>query len=542
MATSSLRLCTPRPPIPEASPPEENPLDSQFAVSAAHSSLLNSNEPIPDGISHSVESVISEIDERMRRLEDEHFAYYLRTLLSTTWEKSTQLGEEEYEALLKYRAQNLAVISPLRRLPFEVLAEIFSWTLRPVSEVGDRYGGFDRRCNPWALTHVCRRWRAVAISSPALWSLFMLVFNDDDASYDYPLDMIETQLERARNLKIHFYGSETADSQAQIDIFRYLAAHAARWEVLDIELTSDLVPLLATLQGRLPALRRLSIGWDNEESQAGVHSIDSFQSAPLLVDVAVYAFGRFVSVPVRFNQLTGYNLDAPWSIHHTLLAAAPNLVDARVTIIGSEPRLPRGRKPIQLLSLRRLFVSDLHILVHLHVPVMEELALRVRDGGGPAIVERLQDIPLKKDSPGLRNLHFDGCPDAHSMIVILHHLPLITELAISIDQETFHELAEVMDELSDPHIAPKLCCLSLRCQTADEEPGTPFDNRAYLQMVQSRWNSPSSALERVELVTDAHDGFDSKMIDAITVLREEELELVFLELQEGTLRHICRTV
>ncbi|KAJ7041914.1 hypothetical protein C8F04DRAFT_888988, partial [Mycena alexandri] len=57
---------------------------------------------------------------------------------------------------------------PLRRIPPEIIAEIFSWTMPTLREAVDR-----QRCSvmdsPWVLTHVSRRWRAVAISSPALW-------------------------------------------------------------------------------------------------------------------------------------------------------------------------------------------------------------------------------------------------------------------------------------------------------------------------------------------------------------------------------------
>ncbi|KAJ7155871.1 hypothetical protein C8R46DRAFT_1116690, partial [Mycena filopes] len=408
------------------SPPGKDPLDSvRVAASSPHYTLLNSNKPPLDEESRPVKSVISKIDEKLASLVD---------TMAPLRERLKQL-EEEHASLSSYRAQNLAIISPLRRLPFEVLGEIFSWTLEPVSDARNRRIGFSPMYSPWVLTHISQHWRAVAISSPALWSLLMLIFDHPSSSYNYPMAMLETQLERAGNLKIHFYGSQSTKSQSQIDTFRYLAAHAARWEELSIELTSDLVPLLAPLQGRLPVLRRLSINWDEAETQTGVQSIDSFQSAPLLVDVAVYICSRLVSVPFPSNQLTCYALDAPWSVHGNLLAASPNLVQARVSISFDYEPWPPADTIIHLLCLRRLYVADPRILKHLHFPILEELGLTVGGGDGPAILECIQDALHRFPCP-LQNLHFDGCPDAHSITEILKRLPLLKKLAITIDPET----------------------------------------------------------------------------------------------------------
>ncbi|KAJ7155877.1 hypothetical protein C8R46DRAFT_1116707 [Mycena filopes] len=409
------------------SPPGKDPLDSvRVAAGSPHYTLLNSNKPPLDGESRPVKAVISKIDEKLASLVD---------TMAALRERLKEL-EEEHASLSSYRAQNLAIISPLRRLPFEVLGEIFSWTLEPVSDARNRPIGFSPMYSPWVLTHVSQRWRVVAVSSSALWSLFMLIF--DDALYQYPMAMLETQLERARNLKIHFYGSQAAKSQSQIDIFRYLAAHAARWEELSVELTSDLVPLLDALQDRLPVLRRLSVAWAEAESQEGVHSIDSFQSAPSLVDVAVSNCHRFVSIPFPSNQLTCYDLDAPWSVHNNLLVAAPNLVQARVTADFDTQPWPPASTIIRLLYLRRLYVSDTRVLVYLHLPMLEELVLEPRNGDGPSILEHLQDALQRSPFP-LRKLLFIGCPDAYSLTSILQKLPMLAKLAMIIEPETAHK-------------------------------------------------------------------------------------------------------
>ncbi|KAJ7608988.1 hypothetical protein FB45DRAFT_670999, partial [Roridomyces roridus] len=57
-------------------------------------------------------------------------------------------------------------LSPLRRMPPELLRHIFGFAL-PIlaSEVDGRVTSH----SPWTSTHVCSRWRDIAISTPSLW-------------------------------------------------------------------------------------------------------------------------------------------------------------------------------------------------------------------------------------------------------------------------------------------------------------------------------------------------------------------------------------
>ncbi|KAJ7123622.1 hypothetical protein C8R44DRAFT_559888, partial [Mycena epipterygia] len=82
--------------------------------------------------------------------------------------------EEECASLSGHLLTNTAVLSPLRRMPAEVLGEIFSWTLPSVNTL--RLWGFGVGDSPWLLTHISSRWRTVGLSTPALWSLLVINF------------------------------------------------------------------------------------------------------------------------------------------------------------------------------------------------------------------------------------------------------------------------------------------------------------------------------------------------------------------------------
>ncbi|KAK0489248.1 hypothetical protein IW261DRAFT_1641146 [Armillaria novae-zelandiae] len=57
-----------------------------------------------------------------------------------------------------------AVLSPIRRLPTDIILEIFR------AVVQERYDVFEITRGPWILTHVCKKWRTLACTYGALWS------------------------------------------------------------------------------------------------------------------------------------------------------------------------------------------------------------------------------------------------------------------------------------------------------------------------------------------------------------------------------------
>ncbi|KAJ7691978.1 hypothetical protein B0H17DRAFT_551689 [Mycena rosella] len=218
-----------------------------------HAQLLNSNEVPTESDVLMVKSEISETDERLVCLDDQILR--LRDRLKEL--------EEEHVALSSYRAQHYGIISPLRRMPSEVLGEIFLCTLPSVHARGRTTLSNSPWRIPWLLSQISGRWRAIVLSTPSLWSLVVLDFSRANAN---PLSMVKTQIARAQSLKVHFFGSETNDARPQIEMFRCLLEHSPQWEELSIELTSTIVPLLADVRDRLPSLGKLWIQWETWES------------------------------------------------------------------------------------------------------------------------------------------------------------------------------------------------------------------------------------------------------------------------------------
>ncbi|KAJ7654649.1 hypothetical protein DFH06DRAFT_993402, partial [Mycena polygramma] len=126
-----------------------NPLNA--TPETRHQMLLNSNEAPLDLDIPVVHSVLSKTNARLAFLDQE-----IARL------------QEERASLASYRTRNRAILSPLRKMPPEVLGEIFLLAV-PTMKARRKVCVTD---SPWYLTHVSGHWRAVAVSIPALWSFF----------------------------------------------------------------------------------------------------------------------------------------------------------------------------------------------------------------------------------------------------------------------------------------------------------------------------------------------------------------------------------
>ncbi|KAJ6603239.1 hypothetical protein DFH09DRAFT_1019247, partial [Mycena vulgaris] len=140
-----------------ADPDEEVPIT---LTSTRHRELLNTNEPPLDSEYPFIQSLVSQIRRRLSRHGDK---------ISVLRAQLEQL-ENEHSSLQKNLARNTAILSPVRRMPHEVLSEIFVLAL-PSRKDALESNRFDANGTPWTLGRVCGQWRSVTLSSPALWSL-----------------------------------------------------------------------------------------------------------------------------------------------------------------------------------------------------------------------------------------------------------------------------------------------------------------------------------------------------------------------------------
>ncbi|PBK65361.1 hypothetical protein ARMSODRAFT_853709, partial [Armillaria solidipes] len=117
---------------------------------------LRTNAPPTAFERKSLKATLSEAPDRIAELD---------SLIHATTSLLGYLTKDRSQALAN-QADAKKILSPSRRLPPEVLTEIFirCWSFYRRSGTP-----LNPRAVPWKLTHICKKWREVAIATPKLW-------------------------------------------------------------------------------------------------------------------------------------------------------------------------------------------------------------------------------------------------------------------------------------------------------------------------------------------------------------------------------------
>ncbi|KAJ7230267.1 hypothetical protein GGX14DRAFT_582649 [Mycena pura] len=487
-----------------------------------HHQLLHSNEAPLESELADIETASSDLDAHLALLDDE---------IARLKARVEQL-EEERLAIGTRRQRNHAILSPLRRIPPEVLVEVFLCSLPP-EYVDYNRGRYDIKESPWVLTHVCSRWRTVALSTSSLWSRIVIAYHPGDDPFSaYPLPLVKAHIQRSgsQQLAVTFCGRETPYWEPQVEVLQCLTQHCRRWVELDMRLTSRLLPLVTSLRDQVPCLRKIYLDC---ESQPAIQSLDCFETARSLVDFSVDV-PRYIPIHLPVHQLTRYSMKASWDVHHSLLTLALNLVEAWIQVDVDDQRWPEP-SPIILPFLRRLRVSEPEILDYITAPTLEGIAFCI-DDDDLDFQHRLAAL-LHRSSCPMRRLCLDGRPTACGTLAILQAAPCIVELVIlSVYGETpplDDEATEVNTLMSTLTVSDVPGCapvgLHLRCLIFGSE-GRPFlDQAIFLEMIRSRCRAAPRHIERAALVICEGPLPDPETLNALYALRREGLDLSVLE-------------
>ncbi|KAJ6466387.1 hypothetical protein C8R45DRAFT_488085 [Mycena sanguinolenta] len=142
-----------------------------------------------------------------------------------------------------------ALIAPWRRLPVEILAEVFLFTLDITRENEDEKYWNDDREGTLLVCKICSAWRAVATRTPALWNVLSIFLHSDQRSFDW----ISTWLGRSRSFPLYlqcFWGNDARpdDINKVLSVFATHLHHtSALWidglDIEDTDVISDSYPI-----------------------------------------------------------------------------------------------------------------------------------------------------------------------------------------------------------------------------------------------------------------------------------------------------------
>ncbi|KAF9053813.1 hypothetical protein BDZ89DRAFT_295195 [Hymenopellis radicata] len=236
--------------------------DTPTLPDAAKVILLGNDPPSSSDISmlhecrRSLESFITRINAEITALssmQDELKIVYKRR------QELLRALQKDRDSLDKCHRELLGAVSPLRRIPLELLQEIF---LKAVEPDEPRYSGFAVFCPdeaPWIVRCVCRKWR-MAARCPQLWA--NLTISHDYGSMSVLKDVLAWS--GSHPLSFHFtcYDDDDDDDGYGRSILQILVSHSKRWYRASFEIVATyFLDALSLSKGKLPMLAEL-IFWN----------------------------------------------------------------------------------------------------------------------------------------------------------------------------------------------------------------------------------------------------------------------------------------
>ncbi|KAJ7926212.1 hypothetical protein B0H13DRAFT_2265981 [Mycena leptocephala] len=192
--------------------------------------------------------------------------------------------------LKKYVDGWKSTVSPVRRLPPEILCKIFASFSSPTEYPSDSKGELHNLAKSELLqiSHVCVRWRSIVMDTPGLWSDITVHAYRWTQESDRFMQLLKLCLERgARHPLILSVHSGTLSSVQAQALFELLAEHSDRWERVSFLMAVDELKPFRPVDRGLDSLRSLSLELISvtEWEMADIGNVDIFEDAPKLQHV-----------------------------------------------------------------------------------------------------------------------------------------------------------------------------------------------------------------------------------------------------------------
>jgi hypothetical protein len=424
------------------------------------------------------------------------------------------------DALQTYTNLHTALVAPIRRLPPEVLSEIF---LYYNDENNVPYIRLNKA--PLLLGGMCSRWRTIALSTPRLWNSFALTIRPKYLKSDTML--AETWLARAGRcpLTIRLASQGTYRNPMKLLMKEFLC-HCEWWYDIHISVPLSVLESLTPAKNRLPRLQRLSL-----DVQLFEH-LDIFGCAPRLRWLKLDSSLRPSSINVPWNQIEYFDMGMR-EIDHTLdlLRATPNLKECVIRLNSSEPR--RSHSSVQILHLRSMTISGnpTYFFDTLLLPKLQEISIafcRTRWTSTSQFTSLLSRCSLAKLSLDFSN----SLPD-NDMIQILQACPSLVQLDLHRQRMSTSFLAQFAYRRTPENFTTQQLVPMLRTMNIDYK-GTEFNVPDFADAIRSRIISNSEGLASDEITglqtVKIHCKSAFHTLDLATLSRLRQLKGIGLEI------------
>ncbi|KAJ7585687.1 hypothetical protein C8J56DRAFT_892384 [Mycena floridula] len=221
------------------------------------------------------------------------------------------------------------VLHPIRRIPRDVLCEIFLCFIDEDLESEELESSLDPTLTQWIIPRVSSHWRSVSLSFRRMWATIRII-PDDFPSLDiggWKLFMLGVQLNRSGSsqLSVLFYSKSAIKERHPI--LSMLLPTSARWKELFILVPAASFAAFAPLQGALASLQTLHIWISGFAKRPPLPAaLSTYEFAPNVTSL----YGNpyfFATIPFPFSQITKYEVDVEFTCCALLmlLSRMPNL-------------------------------------------------------------------------------------------------------------------------------------------------------------------------------------------------------------------------
>ncbi|KAJ7465959.1 hypothetical protein FB451DRAFT_418452 [Mycena latifolia] len=299
-------------------------------LSSPFTSKLGTNYCPQDEEVAQIQTLLAEPTQRLKRLDDE--IRDLQKALDQLMEERGRLGE--------YVDAHRALISPVRRLPLDIIQEIFIACLPT-----------HRNCvmtateAPILLGRICGSWRSMSLSTPRLWARLHIVVPSEQRQQNYGIAPCNSnseekalrRLETARMwlgrsgecaVSISVQGPKNPVLTASTTPGLFLQAlipFASRWERINLTLSPlDLAQLSNLTMADVPRLKSFTIQGVDQFPDNNTIQVDWLgflrRSELSSISLSGITFSP-LDIPLRGNSLTDLSILPAWQPEGSLITS-----------------------------------------------------------------------------------------------------------------------------------------------------------------------------------------------------------------------------
>ncbi|SJL12999.1 uncharacterized protein ARMOST_16434 [Armillaria ostoyae] len=398
-----------------------------------------------------------------------------------------------------------SIYAPIRRLPRDILIEIFywvsdTWSLDAVTEDDDleECDSLDVNGPLWVLARVCGLWRDTLHASPASWAWYI---NVKPPFPKHTREILQTYLERTGDHPLSLVVTcEGTDLTKEGQIMSLVVQCHHRWKDVCISIDMHHTHYLESIL-HLPVLQAIEIDFTDVIDHDYEYRSDICLKAPRLRKATLANQGiHLVRLPLTVIHYSGY---LPCVDDFPFLSQLPKL---RTCHLVSSRLLPGSmpEAPVVMGELCQLYVGDLKVLNFLTAPMVQSLTLSAITGpqslSSITLFFRRSRCRLESFSMSMDILKSEPSASIRE-IFSSEACTTISYLKLELSSISHN----VANALASPSILPNLHHLCL-CFNENLHPHTEAERLALLNMIRSRCKA--GLLKTIEVQFDVEESRD----------------------------------